>query len=96
MEHVYYVVMVTPKRTQHFTLKFDRNPTITQVLEGLRNQPHTPETFELTVNIIQQVHVSGQEQELFNESTTFEYAVGKSWLRIVCPLHVCPISANYG
>jgi hypothetical protein len=93
-EHIYYVVMVTPVRTQHATLRFDSNPTLKQVLEELESQPHTSETLALTVNIKQQVHTSGQEQELFNESSTFEYKVDKSWLRIVCPLHVCPITVN--
>jgi hypothetical protein len=94
-QHVYYVVMVTPVRTQHFTLRFDSNPTVKEVLYELSTQPHTPETLALTVNSMRMLHASGQEHELFNESSTFEYKIEKSWLRIVCPLHVCPITANY-
>jgi len=91
MEHIYYVVIVTPQSRQHYKLEFEFNPTIKEVLDTLAKQPHVKETFALTVNILKQVHASGQEQQLFNESTEFECAVGSSWLRIVCPQNVCPI-----
>lgn len=89
---IYHALVTTPESTLQYELMFEHRPCVREVLEELNSRVlyRQPKASELTVNIIRQAHVSGQEEQEFNECVVFLHTLGDSWLRIYCPQLLCP------
>lgn len=85
----YYALICADAKTEHHELRFEHHPTIKEVLQELHCVVRVRQNMAmpLIVNIQHYSHVSGQEQELFNETTIFHYARDRMWMRIYCPMH---------
>jgi hypothetical protein len=89
---IYHALVTTPQATLQYELHFERPPCVREVLSRLheRVKSRQESAIELTVNIMRQAHVTGQEEQEFNESVVFLHTLGDSWLRIYCPQLLCP------
>jgi hypothetical protein len=85
----YNALVTTSEGTVNYELTFEHHPSVKEVLETLHTavQKKNELAVPLLVNIQRDVHASGQEQQLFNESTIFHYGRDGAWLRIYCPLY---------
>lgn len=89
---IYHALVTSPTSTLKYVLGFGHTPGLRVLLNRLHELVTTcqPDAQEITVNTMRQLHVSGQEEQEFNESEVFSHSLGKSKLRIYLPELVNP------